>query len=143
MVYSHLIPPKQPGGPAPFLVSNGGGTCVSAAAATAAGKESSNSSAGDKDKDKDRDADKLELQDGTVPVQASTAALVKIERYKPRIFGFPVHETAVLQRWQDSARDELLQRLEKGDRAFNAASAAGPTGETGTPTRTATGTVPK
>lgn len=30
-----------------------------------------------------------------------------VERYKPRIFGFPVHEVAVLHRWQEQVAETL------------------------------------
>ena len=36
----------------------------------------------------------------------STASVaLKAERYRPRIYGFQVHETAKLQRWQEAMRD--------------------------------------
>ncbi|KAH9466629.1 hypothetical protein Pst134EB_001677 [Puccinia striiformis f. sp. tritici] len=37
----------------------------------------------------------------------------KAQRYKPRIFGFKVHQIAKLQRWQESLRDEQIDRLKK------------------------------
>ncbi|TRM66674.1 casein kinase II, regulatory subunit [Schizophyllum amplum] len=43
----------------------------------------------------------------------STAAAAKnVERYRPRIYGFLVHETARLQRWQEAVRDRQVERLE-------------------------------
>ncbi|MBW0472074.1 hypothetical protein O181_011789 [Austropuccinia psidii MF-1] len=36
---------------------------------------------------------------------------LKAERYRPRIFGFKVHEIARLNRWQESLRDEQINRL--------------------------------
>lgn len=37
---------------------------------------------------------------------ASTAAVaLKADRYRPRIYGFQVHETAKLQRWEEAVRD--------------------------------------
>lgn len=30
---------------------------------------------------------------------------LKAERYKPRIYGFQLNETAKLQRWQEAVRD--------------------------------------
>ncbi|KAJ1927792.1 casein kinase 2 regulatory subunit [Tieghemiomyces parasiticus] len=35
-------------------------------------------------------------------------------RYEPKIFGFKVHEIAEAHRWQDKARAEKQERLEKG-----------------------------
>ncbi|KAI0791173.1 casein kinase II, regulatory subunit [Abortiporus biennis] len=45
-------------------------------------------------------------------VSTSSAAL-KAERYRPRIFGFQVHEIAKLQRWQEAVRDRQVSRLEE------------------------------
>jgi casein kinase II subunit beta len=40
---------------------------------------------------------------------ASTANVAsKAERYRPKIFGFQVHEVAKLQRWQDAVRDRCV-----------------------------------
>ncbi|KAH9933567.1 casein kinase II, regulatory subunit [Epithele typhae] len=44
----------------------------------------------------------------------STAAVaLKADRYRPRIFGFQVNETAKLQRWQEAVRDRQISRLEE------------------------------
>ena len=43
----------------------------------------------------------------------STASVAKnVERYRPRIYGFLVHETARLQRWQEAVRERQVERLE-------------------------------
>lgn len=43
----------------------------------------------------------------------STAAVsLKAERYRPRIYGFQVHEIAKLQRWQEAIRDRQVTKLE-------------------------------
>ncbi|KAG5643083.1 hypothetical protein DXG03_001578 [Asterophora parasitica] len=43
----------------------------------------------------------------------STAnAALKAERYRPRIYGFQLNETAKLQRWQEAVRDRQVARLE-------------------------------
>jgi casein kinase II subunit beta len=34
-----------------------------------------------------------------------------IQRYEPRIYGFKVHATAALARWQDARREEMKERL--------------------------------
>lgn len=34
-----------------------------------------------------------------------------IRRYEPRIYGFKVHATAALARWQDARREEMKERL--------------------------------
>lgn len=38
-----------------------------------------------------------------------------IERYVPRVYGFKVHASAALIRWQDQRRDEMRRRLRKMD----------------------------
>ncbi|KAL4066714.1 casein kinase II, regulatory subunit [Scleroderma citrinum] len=44
---------------------------------------------------------------------ASTAAVaLKADRYRPRIYGFQVHEIAKLQRWEEAVRDRQVARLE-------------------------------
>ncbi|KAK7055932.1 casein kinase II, regulatory subunit [Favolaschia claudopus] len=43
----------------------------------------------------------------------STASVaLKAERYRPRIYGFQLHETAKLQRWQEATRDRQVGKLE-------------------------------
>ncbi|KIY70283.1 hypothetical protein CYLTODRAFT_371190 [Cylindrobasidium torrendii FP15055 ss-10] len=44
-------------------------------------------------------------------INTSSVAL-KVERYRPRIYGFQVNEVAKLQRWQEALRDRQVQRLE-------------------------------
>ncbi|KAN0092558.1 Casein kinase II, regulatory subunit [Tylopilus felleus] len=44
---------------------------------------------------------------------ASTAGVaLKADRYRPRIYGFQLHEIAKLQRWQEAVRDRQVARLE-------------------------------
>ncbi|KAJ7851943.1 casein kinase subunit II beta [Mycena olivaceomarginata] len=44
----------------------------------------------------------------------STASVaLGVERYRPRIYGFQLNETAKLQRWQEAARDRQVARLEE------------------------------
>ncbi|KNZ80157.1 Casein kinase II subunit beta-2 [Termitomyces sp. J132] len=43
----------------------------------------------------------------------STASVaLKVERYRPKIYGFQLNETARLQRWQEAIRDRQITRLE-------------------------------
>ncbi|KAG8823044.1 casein kinase 2 regulatory subunit [Serendipita sp. 401] len=44
------------------------------------------------------------------PASTATVAL-SAERYKPKIYGFQVNETAKLQRWQEAMRDKQIARL--------------------------------
>ncbi|KAJ7315311.1 casein kinase II, regulatory subunit [Mycena albidolilacea] len=44
----------------------------------------------------------------------STASVaLKAERYRPRIYGFQLHESAKLQRWQEAIRDRQVAKLEE------------------------------
>lgn len=45
-----------------------------------------------------------------------SGAASKVERVRPRIFGFKVHEAAKLQRWQEKQRDKQISRLEEIER---------------------------
>jgi len=49
---------------------------------------------------------------GTADDMSTTTAALKAERYRPRIFGFQVHEVAKLQRWQEAVRDQQITRME-------------------------------
>ncbi|KAF8155325.1 casein kinase II, regulatory subunit [Mycena galopus ATCC 62051] len=51
---------------------------------------------------------------GGVGEGISTASVaLKAERYRPRIYGFQLHETAKLQRWQEAMRDRQVAKLEE------------------------------
>ena len=42
---------------------------------------------------------------------ASTAGVaLKADRYRPRIYGFQLHEIAKLQRWQEAVRDRQVDK---------------------------------
>jgi casein kinase II subunit beta len=46
------------------------------------------------------------LVEGGVGESINTASVaMKADRYRPRIYGFQLNETAKLQRWQDAMRD--------------------------------------
>ncbi|KAJ7769548.1 casein kinase II, regulatory subunit [Mycena olivaceomarginata] len=53
------------------------------------------------------------LLDVTGPTEATTRVALGMERYRPRIYGFQLHETAKLQRWQEATRDRQVVRLEQ------------------------------
>jgi hypothetical protein len=44
------------------------------------------------------------------PASTATVAL-SAERYRPKIYGFQIHELAKLQRWQEAVRDRLVQTI--------------------------------
>ncbi|KAJ7882205.1 casein kinase II, regulatory subunit [Mycena olivaceomarginata] len=48
-----------------------------------------------------------------VTTEATTRVALGMERCRPRIYGFQLHETAKLQRWQEATRDRQVVRLEQ------------------------------
>jgi len=48
---------------------------------------------------------------------STSSVALKADRYRPRIFGFQVHEIAKLQRWQEAVRDRQVSRLEELEEA--------------------------
>lgn len=46
-------------------------------------------------------------------ITGAANAAIKAERFRPRIFGFQLHESAKLIRWQEATRDQQVDRLEK------------------------------
>ncbi|KAJ7862238.1 casein kinase II, regulatory subunit [Mycena olivaceomarginata] len=44
---------------------------------------------------------------------STASAALGVERYRPRIYGFRVNETAKLQRWQEATRDRQVAKLEE------------------------------
>lgn len=115
LAYPHLIPSKRgavesstnavlgassgiPGSANPASMSLGGSTVVA-------------------EKRRRRDDDSMDtsmLSTTLVPNDdlSTTTAALKAERYRPRIFGFQVHEIAKLQRWQEAVRDQQIARME-------------------------------
>jgi len=91
MVYPYLIPPKV-------------GTVEPSPAPRANEADASR-----RNKRIREDSEALE----TVGEPASTASVaLKADRYRPRIYGFQLHEIAKLQRWQEAVRDRQVGRLE-------------------------------
>ncbi|KAF9004675.1 casein kinase II, regulatory subunit [Cyathus striatus] len=55
--------------------------------------------------------------------QASTASVaLRADRYRPRVYGFQVHEIAKLQRWQEAIRDRQVAHLEAVEEAVTVRS---------------------
>lgn len=88
LVYPHMIPPKS-GVPemSPPLgrITEGSG----------------NESKRSRRSREDAEASTEGLGEGV----STVGAALKAERYRPKIFGFQVHEVAKLQRWQEAVRD--------------------------------------
>lgn len=94
LVYPAMIPPKS--GPPDVLSGSVRGT---------EGSESSR---------RRRARDEPEaIAEGVGEGVSTAAAALKAERYRPKIFGFQVHEIAKLQRWQEAVRDRQVAKLEE------------------------------
>ncbi|KAH0833404.1 casein kinase II, regulatory subunit [Lanmaoa asiatica] len=90
MVYPHLIPPKA-GPTEPALPPR-----VSEA---------------DANKRNRRTREEPEVLE-VIGEPASTATVaLKADRYRPRIYGFQLHEIAKLQRWQEAVRDRQVNKI--------------------------------
>jgi len=91
MVYPHLIPPKT--GPVEPV-------------------QPSRANENDASKRSRRTREEPEVTESVgEPVSTASVAL-KADRYRPRIYGFQLHEIAKLQRWQEAVRDRQVARLE-------------------------------
>jgi len=53
----------------------------------------------------------IAAEGGGESINTASVAL-KAERYRPRVYGFQLNETAKLQRWQEAVRDRQVSRLE-------------------------------
>ncbi|OAX34601.1 hypothetical protein K503DRAFT_747185, partial [Rhizopogon vinicolor AM-OR11-026] len=53
-----------------------------------------------------------EISEGVGETGSTASAAFKAERYRPRIYGFQLNETAKMQRWQEAVRDRQIARLE-------------------------------
>ena len=48
------------------------------------------------------------LLEGGAELVSTASVALKADRYRPRIYGFQLHETAKLQRWQEAVRDRCV-----------------------------------
>ncbi|KAH8094525.1 casein kinase subunit II beta [Cristinia sonorae] len=94
LVYPTLIPPKA----GPVDVGN-------------ASSRGGNDAEGNRARRRIRD-DQEVYSEGMAEGFSTASAALKADRYRPRIFGFQIHETAKLQRWQEAVRDRQVARLE-------------------------------
>jgi len=115
LVYPNLIPPKS--GPADFggLGSGGGAAGVSAGGTGVGMGGAAGAAAGAGDAGRlrrNRAREEPELSEGGGDQINTANAAARADRYRPKIYGFQVHENAKLQRWQEAVRDRQIQRLE-------------------------------
>ncbi|KAG6333035.1 hypothetical protein ID866_6059 [Astraeus odoratus] len=90
MVYPYLIPPKV--GPVEIPPSRPQET--------------------DANRKNRRTREEPEISESVGEPTSTAAVALKADRYRPRIYGFQVHEIAKLQRWQEAVRDRQVARLE-------------------------------
>lgn len=95
LVYPAMIPPKS-GPPDMTLLLSGS-------------VRSSDTGDGSRRSRRARD-DPESLAEGVGEGVSTASAALKAERYRPKIFGFQVHEVAKLQRWQEAVRDKYAFR---------------------------------
>lgn len=121
MVYPHLIVPKSvPGGAntaslgfanTPSAAQNanaqGDRSGSTSSTGTGGGRDDAPGAAGGSGAQGQRGG-----QHGGAATGGANAA-VKAERFRPRIFGFQLNESAKLMRWQEAMRDKQVDRLEK------------------------------
>lgn len=133
MVYPQVLPSKSPTSQSPFLLTPATRASHDAGAGGAQAGLGHGAGAGLEGEEGDSPSSAVSpnlvttgnaaagmaVSSGTGPAAApggSTAtAAAKVERYRPRIFGFPTHETAKLHRWQERQRDAQIERLEHAE----------------------------
>lgn len=92
LVYPAMIPPKS-GPPDMTLMMSGA---------------SRSTDASDSLRRRRARDDPESLAQGVGEGVSTAAAALKAERYRPKIFGFQVHEIAKLQRWQEAVRNRYV-----------------------------------
>lgn len=55
------------------------------------------------------------MVEGGGEVVSTASVAMKAERYRPKIYGFQLNESAKLLRWQEAVRDRQVARLEELD----------------------------
>jgi casein kinase II subunit beta len=112
LVYPNLISPKN--GPADFggpLNAIGGSSGLGAGLGAGVGVAGS-VVAGESRIRRNRVREEPEPTEGGGEQISTSNVALKADRYRPKIYGFQVHEIAKLQRWQDAVRDRQVARLE-------------------------------
>ncbi|KAG6852842.1 hypothetical protein C0991_008661 [Blastosporella zonata] len=90
LVYPTLIPPKN------------GPTDLGTTSKDAEGK-----------KRRVREEQDVSVAEGVGEAISTASVALKAERYRPKIYGFQLNETARLQRWQEAVRNRQVTRLEQ------------------------------
>nr|GAT49603.1 casein kinase subunit II beta [Mycena chlorophos] len=115
LVYPAIIPPKV-GTPLEGSGSTGAAAEGRAAGSGALGGASASSARRRREREKDDalipDSGAPGAGDGVGEGLSTASVALKAERYRPKIYGFQVHETAKLQRWQEAIRDRQVTKLE-------------------------------
>lgn len=57
-----------------------------------------------------REEQDVSAAEGVGEAISTASAALKADRYRPRIYGFQLNETAKLQRWQEAVRDRYIPR---------------------------------
>jgi casein kinase II subunit beta len=74
----------------------------------------------EREREREREREKADVEKakatGIAPQVSTASVAVRMEKYRPKIFGFHIHEIARLQRWQDAVRDRQVTRLEQLER---------------------------
>ena len=92
LMYTALIPPKS------GLAEIGGGSASGGGGGGRDGEGRGSRRRGKEEAD-------APVESGVGEVISTTSVALKAERYRPRIYGFQLNETAKLQRWQEAVRD--------------------------------------
>ncbi|EGN99368.1 hypothetical protein SERLA73DRAFT_160780 [Serpula lacrymans var. lacrymans S7.3] len=92
LVYPNLIPPKSGSPDLSF------------------GSRSTDAESGKRNR---RMREEQEVTEGVGELISTASVAMKADRYRPRIYGFQLNETAKLQRWQEAIRDRQVAHLEE------------------------------
>ncbi|KAG6829676.1 hypothetical protein H0H87_010516 [Tephrocybe sp. NHM501043] len=68
---------------------------------------------GDSKRRRVREEQDVSVAEGVGEAISTASVALKAGRYRPKIYGFQLNETARLQRWQEAVRDRQVARLEQ------------------------------
>ncbi|KAJ7052040.1 casein kinase II, regulatory subunit [Mycena amicta] len=104
LVYPAIIPPKV-GVPLDAAGESKGSSTIGSAKETGPRRRT-------REKEKEEILPEVTGAEGVGEGISTASVALKAERYRPKIYGFQVHETAKLQRWQEAIRDRQVTKLE-------------------------------